>query len=1028
MRPPRCFLSLILLVLPGCTRPPASPGETVPHGNLHAFGVRGRPDATEHGARVVPAVVQEDHNFGAEPGGGVRSIAAGVRVVLLPNGAMQAAEDRLPQSPILTLPLPDRMGGGFLFVIGSVVWRADRWLSAARPIFASPSPLSRATVGLDRVYLRAQSGSHQAIDPRTGARLDLGPWPGSSFVGPYAALDGWRAVAVTDLRGVVATFDAGANWKPLGLAIDPNDVAAVGDAMAVSGYDAAHQQVWYEVRRDGQVALLRDPPMVTTTGPAALASIDPAARPFGRHPLLAAIEDGWPLVDGTAVVARDGALARVRLSDGAIVDLAPNAFSLKPSRCHPVPFDRGGAALGFGFLCGEPRGRTTIYAYDPEHARLDPVRSFDAPRVVTSSGNGSLVVRGGCAPDDPSEGAQSGQQSYCVFARDSSAASTAPAWREVRLHGEVQGARVVALRDGRVAVVSPPHGDLATARVTVLDGDRSTTHAIGFTLLQPVVAHTLKIGLWLEGFEERRPGVLGGWVEAGGAVVGMEVALDGHGRVGEYVRDAGAPFVSGQYGLGWTASRRGYETIDGGMTWTPIDLPEPIAHDHGVAVRACGPLGCEAAGWLRIGWGASATPEPPAAPPAVHPAFRRPPSLQLDCEIVAAPPAPSESDSRSRTTEREEPTGRRSSTQPPPLSFYSTPPPVLHGDDVALAVDVNEPIERIGHGTPLGRLYAWGSRAAEWAHAARWAARWVWPYAGSQDVRSTQPAPAPYANLEIARRALGVGAVPVVTWSMGTGDDAAHALLFGRHTAPLETTVLELESDRALAEIRRADGEPFQDIHSAMRAGGHWYLLTPQGSGQLPATVVWRLDGPLAHEVARVPRAGFEGNHPPPPKLARRADGRAIGVVVDGEPPSDRTVPLRWVVPVDVESGELGEPEPLGASDLGDRSDVPLCVGGDENGWVLDTAWGASARLYLSSSGGAKSDSTQDGNLYNLYARLHLSRETACVERLAGSYESIGAELHDLLRSRHARPAGPGVSVAAWSSERARYPLRCVKR
>src|SRR6185312_5141373 len=146
----------------------------------------------------------------------------------------------------------------------------------------------------------------------------------------------------------------------------------------------------------------------------------------------------------------------------------------------------------------------------------------------------------------------------------------------------------------------------------------------------------------LDGFEERRPGVLGGWVEGAGTLVGVEITLDGHVRVGEYVRDAGSPFPAGRFAFGWTASRRGFESTDGGMTWTKdLELPEPIAAPRDVDERACGPVGCLVAGWMRVGWGPTAsTATPKEPPPRVRPARDMAP-LDLACDLVAPdPPAP----------------------------------------------------------------------------------------------------------------------------------------------------------------------------------------------------------------------------------------------------------------------------------------------------------------------------------------------------------------------------------------------------
>ena len=1017
-------------------------------GNLHAFGVGGRIDPTEHGARVIPESADDDRTYGVEPSGGVRGIASGVRVINLPNGAALAAEDRLPQAPSATTAVPDRLGGGFLFVLGNVVWRTDRWLSPARPIYTSVAPISRVIIGLDRVYLRAQNGSHQAIDPRDGSSLDLGPWPASSFVGQYAALDGWRAVAVNDLRGAVATLDAGATWRPLELPIDPQTVTVIDDAIAVGGMDAQRQMLWFEVR-GGQVGRLAAPPAATVAERAAPSALAPDARPFGRRPLLAAIEDGWPLEDGTAVVARDGTLARIRLEDGALVDLAPDAFPMRPARCHPIPFGSpgptGGRPGAFAFVCGEPRGRTVLYTYDAARGRLQELRRFLLPRVVLASGNGAIAVRGGCAEDAPAQDEDRTQQSYCLLPRQGS-------WREIRIRnglpqvpaanhphaqagsptvaGEsgvdaspLQGSndlgdeRVVVLGDGRVAIVSPPHGDLATARLTILEHASSTTVPITFASPPPDVARALKLGIWLDGMEERRPGVLGGWAEVAGTMLGFEIELDGRARTGVFIRDAGAPMVSGRYGLGWSASRRGYETIDGGMSWTPIELPEPIALDQAVRIRACGPIGCTAKGWLRVGWGAPANPTPPVPAPSVRGGYRTTPPLSLECELPAQPPhVVDEPVVESRPFDFD-PWGRRLAASGDVRPFYSVAPPAHRADEVAVSADANDPIERQARTGLLARLYAWGPKVDDWPHAGHWEARWLWPFGGWQDIHSTPAGAAPYPNAEGARHALGgQPGIGNVAWTFGVGDDAFHGLVVGRRGQ--ETTVLELEADRPMVELRRADGEPFAEIDAAARVAGHWYLATPQGPGELPAEVLWQVEGSVARELSRVGRSAVDGK-PVGTRLARRSDGKALGLVVDGQPPVDRTVSVRWVLPVDIESGAHAEPESLGLSDLSDRSAVLPCAG-DEVGWVLDSSITTGARVRLGER--------EDG-LGNPYARLRLSHTRACIERLSGTMETLPPAALDVLWRRGAsgargRQGGTTIPVSALSA-RARLPLRC---
>lgn len=1019
----------VFCTLSACAARSPGPVAVTPKGNLRALGVKANADPTVKGARVLPEAVDEDKSLGAEPGGGVRLVVAGMRVVSMPSGAILTSPDRLPAAPSQTFALPSRLGGGFVFQIGTTLWRADRWLGAASAIYTSPSTISRVVVGLDRLYARGPNGSYAAFDPRSGAAMDLGPLPPSPFVGAYAASDGWRAVAIADLRGVVATFDAGATWRPLGLAIDARDVVQIDDALVVTGVDANRQPQYYEVRPDGQVARLPAAPQRAAADKPVTVPILPEARAFGKRPIAAAIEDGWPLSDGTAVVARDGAIARIRLSDGMLVEAGADAFPMRPARCHPVSLARANDPGAFGFVCGETRGKTVVYRYAPDSGRMIEVRRFDKPRAVVSSGNGALAVRGACAADGPADDADRSQQSYCLASRDDQ-------WREIRVRGDVGGERLVVLTDGRVAVVSPPRGDVTTARLTVLDRGKASTVAIAFPPISPDVARALKYGVWLDGFEERKPGVLSGWIEAAGALLGMEITLDGKVKLGKLVREGGAPVVSGRYGLGWTSSRRGYETTDGGMTWTDVELPEPIAAAKTIASRACGPIGCNAAGWLRVGWGTAlngAKPEAPA-PPRTPPS-RSPKMLELDCEPLApTPPEPPKPPPK-----KPPPAGVVVAPVPPTRyggyyggyygydvrgleempAFYTQAGPILKGDELGLSLDVQESADRVSRTGSLARIFTWGHKSAEWEHSGRWMMKWVWPFGGWPDVRSTPVSAAAFANLDDARSKLAG-----VQWSLAAGDDAGHALLLGRrHNGQTqETLVYVLEENRPPLEVRRSDGEPLGEIEAAARVGGRWFVTLPSAQyaaqGELQSLGVMVVDGSQAREIARVPRAGFDSR--PATRLARRSDGRALGLVVDGQPAADRPVAQRWVLPIDVESSAIGEPELLGASDLADRT-VGVC-GADATGWVIDTLLGTSARAYLGKT---------SVGLQQPLVRLRMTRDAACVEHVAANLDYYGSRSAEAL-VRAAKDGAPGhidgIGVAVFSSTRARYPLRCTKK
>lgn len=1119
---------------------------------FHGPFVGANVDPTVKPARLVPELVDDTQGYGAEAGangaGGTRAITSGLRVVTAPGGAVVAADERLPQAPSFTLALPERLGGGFLFVLGVDVWRADRWLGPAKPIFKSTSAIQAVLPGLDRVYLRGPNTT-TAIDGRTGRVLDLGPWPQSPYVASYAAADGWRAAAVTDLRGVVATYDAGATWRTLDLPIEAKKVVADRDSLAIGGLDTtnAKGETWYEIRPDGSITRMAGAPRdmkekLTPTvqmrpgvgyyprpTASAVQPVEPPkptdnnapekedfeAKTFGKRPLASAIEDGWPLTDGTAVVARDGALARIRISDGAITEVVRDAFPLKPARCHPVSLNRPRALGAFGFVCGEPRGTTVLYAYEPLKGRLLELKRFDKPRVVTSSGNGALAVRGPCAEDgeptpparpEPAKldkgkdkdgkdkdgkdkdkdnaksktaadekadkagsvasgsvasaissaappPAQTEIHPYCVLGHDDT-------WREIHVRGDVGGERVVVLTDGRIVVVSPPQGIGSPARITILDKGKATTSPVAFPKLSTEIAHVLRLGLWLDGFEERRPGVVGGWIEAGGVFLGIEIALDGKATPGQYLRDAGFPFVSGKYGLGWTASRRGYETVDGGMTWTPIDLPDALVPMGKVERRACGPIGCLANGWLRVGWGEvkhEAT-TPVATIPSKGSQLGTP-QVSLNCEPMAtvppaiasaARPAPERAASAASTS-RHGPSPYSSSVvlgsvnglqELPP--FFQQPPQSLRDSERGYAPDVKETIDRMPGFTNLARIYGWGPRTGDWDTQGRWQVKWLSPWNGWPEVRSSLPTLPPGFIVDMSHSAsgyyggYGYGYGGNQAYQFAPGDDGNHALLIARRMQRMDNTLFELEADRAPLEVRRADGEPFGEIEGAVRVSGRWYLATPpttqvQVYNAQPSTttIIWQIEGAIARELVRVPRAmsetgtaymsgGYMSNRGT--RMARRSDGRAVGLVADGQPSSDRpNTSTRWVLPIDLESGALGEPELLGYVDLAGRT-LEACSE-EVVGWVIDSSLPSSSAVRMKLPNGS-------GVLSTSNARLRISSDRACIERLAGSYDGSAERTAQLARpgaaSRAMLPARPGDILMSASSAGTRYPLRCT--
>lgn len=1018
-------------------------------------------DPTVRGARLVPEKLDPSVLTGTEPDGSKRGILSGFRVLAMPDGAILVSEDRLAQTPQSALAVPPRLGGGYLHLVGQTLLRSETWLSEVKPIFVSGANVQRVFAGLDRVYVRTQQG-HVAIDARTGAVKELGPFPPGPQLVSYGARDGWRAAAIGDLVGLVTTDDAGATWRKLDLGIDPRTVT-VNDAgkLVVSGIDASRGMASYELREGGQSVRLGQTPR-TSTKKAKLAEKDrdrererepeiddgptkpPEVRAFGPRPLLAAIEDGWPLTDGVALVARDGALARVRLEDGAMLEAIPGAFPLSPARCHGISLTRPEAKGAFGFVCGEPRGRTDLYAYDPAKGKLVLLRRFDKPRVVVSSGNGALAIRGSCAPEDVVTAAEQRTRTYCVLDYQNR-------FREVHVRGDVGSERLTVLADRRISILSPPSGEVTTARLTLLESNGSArTIPLIFPRVAADVARALRYGVWLEGVEERRPGVLGAWVDAGGSVLGLEIGVDGNVKVGQYVKDAGFPTVAGRYGFGYTNARRLFETSDGGMTWQSVEAPEPLVPLSKVTSRAVGPLGAAGAGWLRVGWGPREKKDAKNERPPLEAARPKPhavPSLNLACEPVApTPKIPPNEHEPSPKAEKPAPGGKGVPTIrlggiggspfgggpfgggmrfPSDLTpFYASPPPKIHeGERPMLNTDVYDSFDHIARGAPLAKVYGWGPKTPDPDPQSRFLLRWLSPFDGYGEVHSTAPSALPAPILEAMRGGTAgmygsyYPGVYNSTWTFGGGDDGAHAIVGTRWNNRPGVTLWELEADRGPLAVRRSDGEDFGEIESVVRVQGKWVVSTQDL--QNPAsgaanTLLFVIDGGTARPLARIPRATGTDTARLTGKLARRSDGRGVGYLVDASGPGSRGQTERWVLPIDLESGAVGEPMSLGASDYSDHP--PTVCAGEEPGYVVDLPFSPNALRFRTPSGSSQA-------LSNALVRMRLSSTHACLEAAAGTVVSSD----DKPVAGHGKPSGKSGSTlrvtAFWSGMR--YPLAC---
>jgi len=973
-------------------------------------------------SRLLPDV-RGDRGFVAYEAGARRVLVDRMRLVVYEDGTTERANELLPLGHVHAVALPSRLGGGFVFHAtsggGTQLWRASSWLGKLRPLVQFSSTTSDVVPGFDRLYLRLTSnGKLVAVDAESGEVRSLAPLPPAAAYGGLAFADGFSGVVDADLRGVLATFDAGATWRPLHLPERPAAIAVVNGepTMFVAGGKYVLDARGNLTYRANQVATDDEGDDTTPGAP---------KGPFGKKVLRAAVEDGFPDAPRTAVVARAGALARVSLDTGAIVDLNLAAFPEREASCHAV---RLGAS--YGFVCGEREGATNVYAFVPPLA-MQKVLSFKGPRFVSANGAGALVVRGTCGDAEArgpggatqAAGAASdeGTRVYCVRAASG-------ATREVRVKGDLGVERVVALSDERVAILVPPRAG-STGQLTILKGSQMTNVALVLPQKPRSVARELRRGMWLEGFEEREPGVLGGWVEAGGPVIGVRVKLDGTVTAGDARDNENGVVISGRFALSQGEGGRAAESIDGGMTWKVFDMPEHDVAPGDAPTRACGPVGCVLAGWIRVGWGKpviSGDLGSAEAPPSLYVPMKTTPTVRVSCTPVGKPVTEPLPDKPAKKEPAPPPPpggfGFGGFGRPPPVpqktpwsTFRNLPAPALEKDEIG--IDNGAPYDLVSL-----RAYAWGKKGSDWARTGHFLVRFDDRFDPAGGVRSTATSAPPWPDETATAEGMGVGSYPLASWGSFLDPTGRHAL--AHVCRGTSCSLLAASEGQPVLLLRDAAGRttgfsrPLP--HGAVRLGESWFVLVQGGSYDMVA--LYRVDLGVMRPVTSFYRPSpSRYAMPEPPRLVRRALGTGLGLLVTSIPEPGERFGGMYVHPVDPETGAVGEPIALGKRDLGGAL-PPRCAEG-QDGWVMDTSLDASP--VVDTPGGR-------GTFDSVEMRLRLDPGMACVEGIAARLDGTFVPDKEAKPTQQPpdKPAQAGtVSLAATErSTGRRWSFACSRR
>ncbi len=579
------------------------------------------------------------------PDGTLRGFVGRMRYERTPSGAVRRATQLLPQSlsSVDVLPVPPRLGGGYVFVAtstGTELLHAATFLGPMRSIARSRTRAVSITPGTDSLLvLEPRDGRVQSIALDTGEPKRSRALPDLPGVSGVAFADASRGLVFGDLVGGMLTVDAGATWAR----VEVPDAALGGITVDGPDFVVGSSVGRFRVAPDGSVAEERDPPAERRR---TLAKRAPAS-------LERLVLHGWPLGDGTALLLDEDGLSRHRLDDGDLVARS----RVEIGTGGPCTALRAGPDVGFA--CARGSG-TTLYLFDPPLG-IRALWTLPPGAAVVPQPSGALVVDATCA-------GRAAPGAHCVLFPDGTR-------REIAASGDVGRERVVALSGARAAVVVPPLGEVKGRLTLVGPGGETTTRPLELAEDTLVAA-----GTWLTAFSQAGDDLITGWVQAPSALQGIAIEPS-TGRVTALGSPRSEPTIAvvGREALVLDPAKMVFhETTDGGATWGRVEPPD-VGATGGTSTRPtlrCGALGCvadaESGTWTRIGWGPPADTEELDEPERSTPLDRPSPPRPLATLRCSAPSAP---------------TPRRGGAEPTPRapisplpSFFAVPgPPVPKG-------------------------------------------------------------------------------------------------------------------------------------------------------------------------------------------------------------------------------------------------------------------------------------------------------------------------------------------------------------
>ncbi|MGC4090327.1 MAG: hypothetical protein QM756_21100 [Polyangiaceae bacterium] len=899
-------------------------------------------------ARLVsPFEGPEVNTLGVEGDGTRRTVSHGLRALVHPDGSVAVAREVFPLARgVQLVELPRRFGQGFLFATAgsgrTLLWLAKGFTDTLTPFASLDFESERIVAGFDRIYVQARrSGDWVALDAESGAGIDRGSLPRSPSYGSLAFADAWFGAVELPIRGVVVSFDAGGSWQALGPKCKL--VGEDGGELVLAAPDGRKK-----LSSDGTLRAVDS----STGDPPPAPRAARAEGPAGANPLANAVLRGISDAEGSAVVLYRGSLTRVRTSDGHV--LASRARLVAPSaNCSALKLGKG-----LGFVCQEQRGKTQIFAFKPPLS-LELVQSFDAPRAVLVGGTGALSIRGGCAPENVEA---LHPDRYCVR-------SVAGQTFEISTRPHEGQARVVARSDGSAAVIVPPQGDKLGALVRVESSGKQSVLPLVLDDRDEALRALLRKGFWLDAWVENDKGELAGWVTGQTSFTGVHVARDGHVRGGVLRRRVERALFSGERLLLIAAAGVAEQSVDGGRTFTDVDLPPELTLEPAKlqalgsgSELGCSTLGCAFGGWLRMGWDAAGggNPLPVAAMP-------KPTSLPqpgggrwlLRCAPTGEASAPA----------LPVPTAPGGESESAPWApFWEQAAPARPRD--ALAFDTSADAEL--------RAYLWAPRGADFGRAGRFSVTVLDAHRVRDGVWRTLPSQSPWSDATQVAETFGFEGSAPSAWHVSLDASGRAGVL--SVSARGGTELFAVAENRGVVPLLNASRQGVGTLASVVEMESGFVVAAQEDPRTLRVFALENGDARLIGQYADLAQGRGVA-----PVLVRSTRRDALAIWTRG--------PGWYVFPLDVRTGAVGNAIEVSARTL---SRFPRPCEPDEDGYLLEGPVGIEPYAEFL-------DSADRVVANGFVGRFVVSDRGVCVSSLAArSEEPIDRKLS--LRTKSSKP------------------------